>query len=255
MKGTILERIIEAKRLQIATAKQNFDRTAIVRKAHPYRLRKALSDRSKHNIIAEFKRASPSKGIINDSVSPALAAANYRDAGAAAISVLTEEHFFKGSIDDLRAVRNAVDLPILRKDFIIDEFHIHESAAIGADAILLIVAALRVNELRHFCSLSDELGLDALVEVHDLAEMEVAAEIGAMLIGVNNRNLKTFEVSLDVSRELIKYAPPGAIMIAESGISSRDEIAELSGLGYSGFLVGESLMRSGDATSALKAWL
>ena len=255
MKGTILEKIIEAKRLQIAAAKQNFDLGDINRNANPFRLREALSDRSRHNIIAEFKRASPSKGIINDSVSPALAAANYRDAGAAAISVLTEEHFFKGSIDDLRAVRNAVDLPILRKDFIIDEFHIHESAAIGADAILLIVAALRVNELRHFCSLSDELGLDALVEVHDLAEMEVAAEIGAMLIGVNNRNLKTFEVSLDVSRELIKYAPPGAIMIAESGISSRREIAELSGLGYSGFLVGESLMRSGDATSALKAWL
>lgn len=255
MKGTILEKIIKAKRARIAAARRNFDLGGINRKADPDRFRRALSDRSKHNIIAEFKRASPSKGIINDSVGPAQTAANYRDAGAAAISILTEEDFFKGSLNDLRAVREAADLPILRKDFIIDEFQIHESAAIGADAILLIVAALGVDELRHFCSLSDELGLDALVEVHDRAELEIAAEIGAMLIGVNNRNLKTFEVTLDVSRELIKYAPPGAIMITESGISSRDEITELSDLGYSGFLIGESLMRSGDATSALKAWL
>ena len=255
MKGTILEKIIEAKRVRLAAAKQSRDLGHVEPKAQPYRLREAMSNGSKLNIIAEFKRASPSKGLISNMREPSEVAAAYYDGGAAAISVLTEEDFFKGTLDDLRAVRAAVDLPILRKDFVIDEFQIREAAAVGADAILLIVAALSDEDLLRFSSVAQNLGLDALIEVHDREEMNTAIEIGARLIGVNNRNLKTFEVSLDVSRDLIKYAPEGATMIAESGISSRQDIEDLSALGYSGFLVGEALMRSGNAAGTLEGWL
>ena len=255
MKGTILEKIIEAKRARVAAAKQILDLGHVEPKAQPHRLREALSNGSKLNIIAEFKRASPSKGMINNTREPSEVAAAYYDGGAAAISVLTEEDFFKGSLDDLRAVRKAVDLPILRKDFVLDEFQIREAAAAGADAILLIVAALSDEDLLRFSSVAQNLGLDALVEVHNRKEMTTAIDTGARLIGVNNRNLKTFEVSLDVSRDLIKYAPEGATMIAESGIGSRHDIEELSSLGYSGFLVGEALMMSGNAAKTLEDWL
>jgi indole-3-glycerol phosphate synthase len=244
MNGTILENIIERKRRRVEAARGSFDLSKHRRNERPHRFREALSDRSKPNIIAEFKRASPSKGVINNKLGPAEAATGYRDGGAAAISVLTEEDFFYGSLDDLRAVRESVDLPVLRKDFIIDEFQIYESADVWADAILLIVAVLSLEDMRRFHSLSTELGLDALVEVHDGNEMQIAADIGAKLIGVNNRNLKTFEVSLDVSRELIACAPREALLVAESGISTRQEIDELSALGYSGFLIGETLMRA-----------
>lgn len=243
MKGTILEKIIEAKRIRVAAAKRNVDLITVEPLSRPFRFSKALSNSAGPHVIAEFKRASPSKGVINDTLTPARSATAYREGGASAISVLTEEDFFGGSLDDLKEVRNAVDLPILRKDFVIDEFQIRESAAAGADAILLIVAALSVEELRRFSSLAYELGLDALVEVHDRTELDIAAEIEARLIGVNNRNLKTFEVSLDVARELIKHAPKNAIVIAESGMSTRQEINELSAVGFSGFLIGESLMR------------
>jgi indole-3-glycerol phosphate synthase len=167
--------------------------------------------------------------------------------------VLTEERFFKGSIADLKAVRNAVMLPILRKDFTIDEFQIYEAASAGADAVLLIVAALTSDSLRDFQMLASDLGMSALVEVHSLAELEIASSIGANLIGVNNRNLRTFEVSLDVSRELIRYRPSGALMIAESGISSREQIVDLKSLGFDGFLVGESLMRADGTRKSLEA--
>lgn len=255
MKGTFLEKIIEAKRARIEKAKADSDLNALAEQAarpNAGRFRKAMSNRSRVNIIAEFKRASPSKGVINDSVDAATTAQNYQNGGAAAISVLTEEDFFGGSLDDLSAVRKAVDLPILRKDFVIDEFQIRESAAAGADAILLIVAVLGVDKLLRFHSLASDLGLDALVEVHDLDELKIASDIGATLIGVNNRNLKTFEVTLDVSRELIASAPKNAIMISESGIRTTENIDELSSLGYNGFLVGESLMKSRDAMSELK---
>ncbi len=235
MKGTILEKIIEAKRPRVQSAKRDHDLRHVEPKARPHRFRDALSDRSRPNIIAEFKRASPSKGVINSSREPAEAAAAYRDGGAAAISVLTEEDFFRGSLDDLRAVRERVDLPLLRKDFIIDEFQILESASVGADAVLLIVSALSIEDLRRFQSIAHELGLDALVEVHDRSELDTAIDMGSTLIGVNNRNLKTFEVSLDVSRELIGYAPDDILMIAESGIKTRNEIDELRSLGYSAF--------------------
>lgn len=254
--STFLEEIIEAKRVRVAREKANANLVDVKRRAFenvgtPRRFRNALTDRSRINIIAEFKRASPSKGVINDTLGPAETAAAYEKGGAAAISVLTEQDFFRGSLDDLAAARNAVDLPLLRKDFIVDEFQIYESAAVGADAILLIVAALNVEELRTFQSLTHELGLDVLVEVHDHEELTIAVDIGAHLIGVNNRNLKTFEVSLAVSRGLIEHAPTDAVMIAESGLRSYDEIIELHAIGYGGFLIGETLMRSGNPTNAL----
>ncbi len=178
----------------------------------------------------------------------------YEAGGAAAISVLTEPEFFKGSLDDLKAARATTRLPILRKDFIVDEIQIVEAAAAGADAILLIVAALSDEELSRFRALAEEeLGLDALVEVHDAAEMERAIQCGATLIGVNNRNLRTFATSLETSVELAALAPPGATLVSESGISSRADIVRLQECGYRGFLIGESLMRAADPVALLES--
>lgn len=261
MKGTILEKIIDTKRARLESAKRTTDIAKLVADARaararlkPHRFRRAFADPSRINLIAEFKRASPSKGVINDSRDPAITAASYRAGGAAAISVLTEEDFFKGSLDDLIAVRKAVDIPILRKDFLIDEYQVHEAAEAGADAILLIVAALTEEALEDLLRLAqDDLGMDALVEVHTAEDMEIAKRIGASVIGVNNRDLRTFEVSLDVSRRLIAERPSGSLMISESGIASRQEMVELRSLGFDGFLVGETLMRAGDPKQMLEA--
>jgi len=180
------------------------------------------------------------------------AAKMYVDGGACAISVLTEEDHFLGSLNDLRRVRENVDLPILRKDFLVDDYQIVESAAAGADAILLIVSILSPESLSRLQKLANDFGLDAVVEVHDLDELEIALEADAKIIGVNNRDLENFEVSLDTSRALIEHAPKGSILISESGISSSEQIAELRGIGYSGFLIGESLMRSDDPERMLE---
>ena len=254
MKGTILEKIVESKRVRVGAAKAATNKNELIENAvaahattRPHRMRSALSDRGKINIIAEFKKASPSMGIINDGLDPATVALVYQSGGASAISVLTEEDHFKGSLDDLRAVRSAVGLPILRKDFIFDPFQVYESAAAGADAILLIAAMLDDSQLHDLEALAeDELGMDVLIEVHTLEELERLKDSGAKLMGVNNRDLHSFNVSLDVSRELVKHAPPGSLLVAESGIATREDILELKELGYSGFLIGNMLMRSGD---------
>ena len=257
MKGTILEKIVEAKRFEVAAAKRSADIPALKKAAArsavrgSHRLHKAISRKGRANIIAEFKRASPSKGVINAGLDPAEAAVSYKNAGGAAVSVLTDEQFFKGSLQDLSAVRTAVDLPVLRKDFVIDEFQIVEAAAAGADAVLLIASVLDTDKIAAFQEIAHSCGLDAIVEVHDLEELESAAAANARIIGVNNRNLKTFDVTLDVSRELILRRPAGSLMISESGITSAEEIRELGGLGFDGFLVGEALMRSGDARDEL----
>lgn len=255
--STFLDKIIDAKRRRVEAAKAATDPKKLARRAHESEADKrgfcdVLANGSRINVIAEFKRASPSKGVINDGLDPAETAVAYQNGGAAAISVLTEEDFFRGSLDDLAAVRKAVNLPILRKDFVIDEFQIYESAAAGATAILLIVAALSSEKLQAFQSLALKLGMDVLIEVHGPEELQIAADIGANLIGVNNRNLKTFEVSLDVSRELIEHAPKDTIMVTESGIKTYEDIAELHSLGYKGFLIGETLMQSGNAESTLR---
>ena len=256
---TTLDTIVDATRARVTDARRTTDIAAMGERAraarveiHPNRLREVLLSGKTINIIAEFKRASPSKGVINDRVDPAAVARSYEAGGACAISVLTEPDFFKGSLDDLRSVRQAVSLPVLRKDFIVDEFQILEAAEAGADAILLIVAVLQPEELVGLQTVAHELGLDALVEVHTLDELEIAKDIAATLIGVNNRDLKSLEVSLDVSRELIVHAPPNVPMIAESGLTSPDALIELKRIGYSGFLIGETLMRSGDPTSSLR---
>lgn len=260
MKGTILEKIIEAKRVRVEATKAKTDIKSLLERARevrlrtePHRFRKALSQSDRTNIIAEIKRASPSKGIINDQIDVANMARSYASGGAAAISVLTEEDFFKGSIDDLKAVRDAVSLPILRKDFIIDEFQIYEATDAGADAILIIAAALDDKDLKKFINIAEkELGLDALLEVHNLDELERARSLGAAIIGVNNRNLHTFEVSLDISRELALYKPADSVFISESGLSSAAEIMELRRLGFDAFLIGEALMKSSIVVKELR---
>ncbi len=263
MSETFLQKIVAKTREKVAGQKLGIDLEALKSKAiearayaKPRRMRTTLSSEGETNIIAEIKRASPSKGIINVNIDVSALAKQYEKGGASAISVLTENEYFRGSLDDLRAVRAAVDLPILRKDFTVDEFQIYEAAAAGADAILLIVAALPDDDLKRLLSLAqDEFGIDALVEVHSHEELERAVKIGADIIGINNRNLHSLDVSLDVSRRLIADRPKNALMVTESGISSRDEIDELKQLGFDGFLIGEMLMRTADAAGTLGAWV
>ena len=248
---------LKKKRLEIAKQKRDFDElkeaaNSVRKNAERHRLRAAL-ERNQINIIAEIKRASPSKGVINDKINVAEIALAYEKGGACAISVLTEEDKFQGSLEDLKTARTAVEIPILRKDFIFDEFQIYEAAEAGADVILLIAAILGDEDLLNLYHLAEhDLGLDALIEVHTFNELNRVKKIGAKILGVNNRDLHSFAVSLDVSRELIKHAPENALMITESGLSSRDEILELRRLGFAGFLIGETLMRSGNVEEELR---
>ena len=206
------------------------------------------------NIIAEFKRRSPSKGTIRENADAATLARSYESAGAAAISVLTEEDYFAGSLDDLLAVRAQVSIPVLRKDFVFDEWQVHESAAAGADALLLIVAALDDETLARLLRLTEEnLGMDALVEVHTREEMERAVAHGAKLIGVNNRDLRTFDVSTETSLQLARFAPAATVLVSESGLTPA-EVLKLKAAGYSGFLIGETLMRAADPERQLRAF-
>jgi len=225
--------------------------------APSHALRKALGKERAINIIAEIKKASPSKGgLCSGDIRPADVAVAYERGGAAAVSVLTEEDYFRGSLSDLAQVRHAVSLPILRKDFIIDEYQIYEAAAAGADAVLLIAALLDERSLAKLRAIAeDELRMDSVLEVHDMNELGQARASGATLIGVNNRNLHTFEVSLDTSVELMALAPPGALLISESGISSGEQIKSLVAIGYRGFLIGESLMRSKDPEASLRTMI
>src|SRR5678815_4818080 len=218
-----------------------------------HRFRSALQ-RDGINIIAEFKRRSPSKGMIREGANPVEVASAYQAGGAVAMSVLTEEDYFAGSLDDLRQVKSTVALPVLRKDFIVDEYQVYESAVAGADAILLIVAALDDELLLRLRRLAeDELGMDALVEVHTSDEMKRAAACGAKLIGVNNRNLRTFEVSLETSLSLAREAPSEALLISESGLNNSADLRRLYDAGYRGFLIGETLMRAADPEQALRS--
>jgi indole-3-glycerol phosphate synthase len=204
------------------------------------------------NIIAEVKKASPSKGIIREDFDPVAIAHEYANNGAAAISVLTEQDFFQGSLEYLRAIRAAVPMiPLLRKDFIFDPYQVYESAAAGADALLLIVAMLNDETLSELLSLTNEVGLDALVEVHNEAEMKRATAVGAKIIGVNNRDLKTFVTTLDTSVRLATLAPADALLISESGIETPMDIEKLQQSGFKAFLIGESLMRAPSPGEAL----
>jgi len=206
-------------------------------------------------IIAEIKQASPSGGVLMEDFDPAAIARAYQQGGAAALSVLTDAKHFKGSLADLESARAAVKLPALRKDFTIDSYHVHEAAAHGADAILLIAAILTERQMRDFRELAEGYRMSALVEVHDQEELQQAIASGARIIGVNNRNLHTFQVDLAVSLRLAEKIPAGVAKVAESGIHSAADILRLREVGYQAFLVGEHLMKAQDPAQALRALL
>jgi indole-3-glycerol phosphate synthase len=250
----VLARIVERKRLELAARRGDVE-TRVGSSGAGRRDFRAALERAAPAVIAEAKKASPSKGILAESYDPAAIARAYERGGAAALSVLTDEKFFAGSLDDLRAARAAVSLPVLRKDFIIDEFQILEAAAHGADAVLLIAAILDARQMRDFRELAAGHGMAALVEVHDAGELERAIDAGADLIGVNNRDLRTFEVTLETSLRLAGRMPAGALAVSESGIRSRADIDRLAGAGYRAFLVGEHLMKAADPAEALRALL
>lgn len=258
-----LKRIIEQKRVRLARAmslQPLEELRAMASKvrsdAKPHAFRSALERAGRFHIIAEIKRASPSLGDIRRDISPAALAREYESGGATAISVLTEEDHFRGSLEDLREVRASVSLPLLRKDFIVDEWQIYEAAAARADALLLIVAALDDATLARLLRITeDELGVDALVEVHTFAELRRAAGCGAKLIGVNNRNLHNFEVSLETSVELAAHAPVSSLLVSESGLRAQADVRRLASLGYRGFLIGETLMRAENPCEALRSLL
>jgi indole-3-glycerol phosphate synthase len=216
------------------------------------RFEAALSAPGGANVIAECKRRSPSRGIIRRDYRPEAIAASYERNGAAAVSVLTEPTFFDGSLDHLRAVRAAVTVPVLRKDFIVTPYQLLEAAAAGADAVLLIAAALDDAELASLSARAAELGLGVLVEVHDADEMERAGRAGAAVIGVNNRNLRTLTVDVDASRRLVGQMPEGAVGVAESGLRTSADLVRLGAAGYPAFLIGESLMTAPDPGIALR---
>jgi indole-3-glycerol phosphate synthase len=204
------------------------------------------------NIIAEIKRRSPSKGVIRENFDPVAIARNYTDNGAAAISVLTEEDFFDGSLDHLLAVREATPLPLLRKDFVFDEYQLYEAVHAGADAVLLIAAMLEAERFNDLLQSAYALGLDVLVEVHDREELDKVMCYDVRLLGVNNRNLRTFDTALDTSFELAVAAPKSITLVSESGIRTREDIDRLRKAGFHAFLIGEELMRAADEGKALR---
>jgi len=253
----ILSEIIAKKRKRVAASREGIplddmrhQARAVRRDAHA--LRSALQAPG-ISIIAEFKRRSPSKGTIRPDANLTEIVQSYEAGGAVAISVLTEEDYFDGSLDDLRAAKSAMKLPVLRKDFVFEDYQLYESAAAGADAILLIVAALDDGTLSHLRRVAEEeLQMDALVEVHTSDEMKRANAAGATLIGVNNRDLRTFTVSLETSLALAREAPPNALLISESGLHSSSDLDRLRDAGYHGFLIGETLMRADDQANMLR---
>ena len=256
----VLSEIIKRKRERVEEAKRSIslermrDDALAKRSGYgaPHALRKALQHDG-INIIAEFKRRSPSKGVIREDAELFPILSSYEAGGAVAVSVLTEEDYFGGSIHDLRQSKACVDVPVLRKDFLFDEYQIYESALHNADAVLLIVAALEDRQLESLRRLAeDELGMDALVEVHDAEEMDRAVGCGAQIIGVNNRDLRTFAVTLETSVRLARVAPEGVLLVSESGFSEGGELRRLREEGFDGFLIGETLMRARDPQQALR---
>lgn len=215
----------------------------------------AIGRADRLNVIAECKRRSPSKGVLRTEYDPAAIARGYAGAGAAALSILTEPTFFDGSLEQLAAVRGVVDLPLLRKDFIVSEYQLFEAKAAGADAALLIVAALIQTELQALAARATEIGLDTLVEVHNAEELERALDAGARIVGVNNRNLRTLEVDVRTSEALIARVPRGAIAVSESGLKSAEDLLRLRALGYHAFLIGERFMGQDDPGASLKELL
>ncbi|MFJ7405124.1 MULTISPECIES: indole-3-glycerol phosphate synthase TrpC [unclassified Lysinibacillus] len=250
----ILTKIIEQKKIEVADLRTQPDPLADFNEIKRNSLLATLNTADTLQVIAEMKRASPSKGLIAQGADPVKQAKIYAEAGAAAISVLTDKAFFQGSFEDLAAVAKAVQTPLLCKDFMIDRVQIRFAKAAGASIILLIVAALDDTTLQELFSFATSLGLEVLVEVHDVEELERAVALGAKLIGVNNRDLRTFEVDLARTKEIAEAFPFGEqrVLISESGIWDNEDAKKVAAMGASAVLVGESLMRSGDAGSALR---
>lgn len=256
----VLDRILEVKRAEVAAAKAAVPYSEIearARHAAPTRdfvgaMRGRLQADSAA-VIAEIKRASPSKGLLRENFAPAEIAKSYEAGGAACLSVLTDRQFFQGAPQHLEAARAACALPVLRKDFIFELYQVHEARAMGADCILLIAASLSVAQMRELEAAAAELGMAVLVEVHDSAELDAALELRTPLVGVNNRDLRTFETRMETTIGLLPKMPAGRIVVTESGILSRQDVERMRGQGVNAFLVGEAFMRAPDPGSALRA--
>jgi len=256
----LLETIVAATRRIIEVRQAAEPLAALAVRAHaasPHRgrLYDALAGTNRLNVIAECKRRSPSKGVLRAEYDPVAIAKAYEEAGAAAISVLTEPTFFDGSLEHLAAVRAAVEVPLLRKDFVVSEYQLLEAKAAGADAVLLIVAALRPAEVKVLHDHATRYGLDALVEVHDARELAIAIDVGARIIGVNNRNLRSLQVDVHASEALIAQVPGGIVAVSESGLKTAGDLVRLRALGYRACLIGERFMTAADPGEALKELL
>lgn len=256
----ILKKIVAHKRAEVAAAKAEVSIHELkarisdledVPRGFERHLREAVAS-GRTAIIAEVKKGSPSRGVIRPDFDPIEIARIYQDNGAACLSVLTDERFFLGQLRYLALIREAVSLPLLRKDFICDPYQIHEARAAGADAILLIAAMLDLNQLREFHAVARELNLDVLLEVHDEAEMETALKTGCTLIGVNNRDLRTFVTDLGTTGRLARLMPADRLLVTESGINSRDDIKQLAAAGARAYLIGEAMMREADIGRKLR---
>lgn len=252
---TVLDRILENKAQEVAARQRAVPLAAVIdaaERADPPRDFAGALRRETVALIAEVKHASPSRGVLVDPFDPVALATAYAGNGAAAISVLTDARFFQGSLDDLRAVRAAVGTPVLRKDFVIDTYQVYEARAAGADAVLLIVAALADGQLADLYALACSLGLTALVEAHDQAEAERALRIGARVIGVNNRDLHTFNVDLGTAARVAQLIPPEVTLVAESGIHTAADVAAMAEAGTRAVLVGEALVQAVDTAAKVR---
>jgi indole-3-glycerol phosphate synthase len=252
--GTVLDRILESRRAEVDHRKKVLPETALkygVKAALPVRDFSVALSRDGLNILAELKPASPSHGVLREPFDPPALATTFESAGAVALSVLTESEFFRGSLKNLRDARKSVNLPVLRKDFIFDPWQVWETRANDADSLLLMVAVLHDAQLRDLLALARELGMEPLVEVHTAAELDRALAAGSRIIGVNNRDLKTLDVRVETSFELIPRIPAHCIAISESGLRSHDDLQKLREAGFDAFLIGEHLMLAPDPASAL----
>jgi len=258
---SILQKILEVKRTEVEKRKREVSLAELKQRivqAPPIRpFAQAIRRQANEPIrlIAELKKASPSKGVFRDDFEPEAILRAYEKSPASALSILTDEPFFQGSLDNLLLARQLTTKPLLRKDFIVDEFQLYEARIYGADAVLLIVAALDESQLRDLLKLAMELNMDALVEVHTEDELEKALRAGAQIIGVNNRNLRTFEVDLNTTLKLRKLVPTDCIVVSESGIETREQVRRLEEAGVDAILVGETLVRSPDPTAKAKELL
>ncbi len=255
---TFLETVVERTQSALAARKRTLPAAELERRLGPARRGRPFSEGlidEGISLIAEMKRSSPSKGPIRPGASVSDVVRAYQEAGARAVSVLTESEYFGGSLDDLVEARGACDLPLLRKDFMVDEYQLLEARAAGADAVLLIVAALSTERLRELMAAASDLGMDTLVEVHDEGEVETAVEAGAELLGINNRNLHNLEVDLETTFRLLADVPAGTVVVAESGITERDDVERLEQAGVDAILVGEVLMRADDPVRAVRTLL